>query len=85
MGLVHKVWPDETFEAEVMAFCRHLAKQNGEQMGAAKIAIELAADVGPAQARHVERMANSSLMLSPGYTETMKRYVENIGSGGRKG
>jgi hypothetical protein len=68
-----------------MAFCRHLAKQNGEQMGAAKIAIELAADVGPAQARHVERMANSALMLSPGYAETMKRYVENIGSGGRKG
>jgi enoyl-CoA hydratase/carnithine racemase len=27
MGLVNEVFPDETFEAEVMAFCRHLATQ----------------------------------------------------------
>jgi enoyl-CoA hydratase/carnithine racemase len=85
MGLVHEVFPDETFEQDVMAFCRHLAKQNGEQMGAAKIAIELAADVGLAQARHVERMANSALMLSPTYLETMEHYVKGIGSSGNKG
>jgi len=58
MGLVHEVWPDETFEEEVMRFCQHLAEQNGEQMGAAKIAIELAHDVSLAQARNVERLAN---------------------------
>ena len=84
MGLVHEVFPDETFDDDVMAFCRHLAKQNGEQMGAAKIAIELANDVGLAQARHVERMANSALMLNPSYLETMARYVQGIG-GGKKG
>jgi hypothetical protein len=82
---VHEVFPDETFEEEVMAFCRHLAKQNGEQMGTAKIAIELARDVNLDQARHVERMANSALMLSPNYLETMERYVKGIGSGGKKG
>jgi enoyl-CoA hydratase/carnithine racemase len=27
-GLVHKIYPDETFEADVMAFCRHVAMQN---------------------------------------------------------
>jgi enoyl-CoA hydratase/carnithine racemase len=84
MGLVHEVFPDETFEDDVMAFCRHLAKQNGEQMGTAKIAIELANDVNLDQARHVERLANSALMLSPSYLETMERYVQGIGRGGKK-
>jgi enoyl-CoA hydratase len=79
MGLVHEVFPDETFQDDVMKFCRHLAEQNGEQMGTAKIAIELARDVGPAQARHVERMANSALMLAPAYAEGMERYVAGIG------
>jgi enoyl-CoA hydratase len=79
MGLVHEVFPDETFQDDVMKFCRHLAEQNGEQMGAAKIAIELARDVGLAQARNVERMANSALMLNPDYLERIERYVQGIG------
>jgi enoyl-CoA hydratase/carnithine racemase len=81
MGLVHQVYPDETFEAEVMTFCRHLAQQNAEQMAAAKIAIELARDVNRDQARHVERMANSALMLNPGYQEGLKQYIQKIGRG----
>jgi enoyl-CoA hydratase len=79
MGLVHQVFPDETFEEEVLAFCRHLAKQNGEQMGAAKVAIEMAAEVGRDTARQVERMANSGLMLNPDYLRTMEEYVKGIG------
>ncbi len=79
MGLVHQVFADETFEDEVMDFCRHLAKQNSEQMGAAKVAIELCADVSRDQARNVERMANSALMLNPDYLEGIKRYVEGVG------
>jgi enoyl-CoA hydratase/carnithine racemase len=79
MGLVHEVFPDETLEEEVMKFCRHIAQQNGEQMGAAKIAIELAHDVGLAQARNVERMANSALMLNPDYLAVMEKYVQGIG------
>jgi enoyl-CoA hydratase/carnithine racemase len=80
MGLVHQVFPDETFEQDVMDFCRHLARQNGEQMGAAKIAIELANDVSRDQARHVERLANSALMLNPDYLARLEAYVSNIGS-----
>jgi enoyl-CoA hydratase len=79
MGLVHKVWPDDVFENKVMEFCRHLAKQNGEQMGAAKVAIEMAREVGRDTARHVERMANSALMLNPDYLERMDAYVKKIG------
>ncbi len=79
MGLVHDVFPDETFEQDVMQFCRHLAEQNGEQMGTAKIAIELAHDVGLAQARQVERLANSALMLNPNYLAAMKQHIKTIG------
>ncbi|MCX7283202.1 MAG: enoyl-CoA hydratase/isomerase family protein [Novosphingobium sp.] len=80
MGLVHQVFPDETFEDEVMDFCRHLAKQNAEQMGAAKVAIDLCAELGRDSARHVERMANSSLMLNPAYLEGMRAYMSKLGT-----
>ena len=79
MGLVHDVMPDEGFEAAALDFCRHLTKQNGEQMGAAKIAIELAAEVGPEMGRHVERMANSALMLNPEYLAGIERYIKGLG------
>lgn len=80
-GLVHKIFPDESFEADVMAFCRHVAQQNAELVGTAKVAIELAADLGVHQAASVERLANSALMLSPDYRELMVSHVANIGKG----
>ena len=83
MGLVHEVFPDESFEADVMSFCRHLAQQNLEHMGTAKLAIELANDVSRDQARNVERMANSGLMLSPAYLAGMEKYVAELGSAGK--
>jgi enoyl-CoA hydratase/carnithine racemase len=85
MGLVHQVFPDDEFEHEVMAFCRHLAKQNGEQMGAAKVAIELCTEVGRDLGRHVERMANSALMLNPAYVEGMEKYLQGVGGRGKGG
>ena len=81
MGLVHRVWPDDEFEDNVMAFCRHLVKQNGEQMGGAKVSIEMAREVGRATARDVERMTNSALMLNPDYIETIDSYTKKIGGG----
>jgi enoyl-CoA hydratase len=83
MGLVHEVWPDDSFEDSVMRFCRHLADQHAEQMGTAKIAIELARDVGLAQARNVERLANSALMLNPDYRAGIEKYIQSIGSRGK--
>jgi enoyl-CoA hydratase len=80
-GLVHKVYPDESFEEDVMAFCRHVARQNAEMIGTAKVAIELAADLGAHQAASVERLANSALMLSPDYRELMGGHVASIGKG----
>lgn len=80
-GLVHKVYPDETFEEDVMAFCRHLAKQDGELVGAAKVAIELAADLPAYQAAQVERLVNSSLMITPHYRDLTTAHISNIGKG----
>ncbi len=85
MGLVHDVFPDETFEEDVMQFCQHLAKQHGEQMGTAKLAIEMCWELGRDQARHVERMANSALMLNPDYVAGIERYIASIGSKGKQG
>lgn len=79
MGLVHDVYDDADLDAEALEFCRHLTKQNSEQMGAAKIAIELCAELGRSSARHVERMANSALMLNPAYMEGIAKYIQNIG------
>jgi enoyl-CoA hydratase len=83
MGLVHEVFADESFEEDVMKFCRHLSQQHSEQMGSAKLAIEMARDVGLAQARNVERMANSALMLNPEYLAGFERHVRNIGAKGK--
>jgi len=80
-GLVHKVFPDDTFEDEVMAFCRHLAKQDGELVGAAKVAIELAADLPAHQAASVERLVNSSLMITDHYRDLTTAHISNIGKG----
>jgi enoyl-CoA hydratase len=83
MGLVHQIFPDDTLDQESLDFCRHLAKQNPEQMGAAKIAIELCAELGPEMGRHVERMANSALMLNPDYQTKMAAYMANVGGRGK--
>lgn len=78
-GLVHRVLPDDIFEVEVMAFCQHLAAQNSEFMGTAKIAIEIATDLGAHQAAAAERLANSALMLAPSYSEGLARHVAGLG------
>jgi enoyl-CoA hydratase len=82
MGLVHDVLPDDGFDEAALDFCRHLTKQNAEQMGAAKIAIDMAAEVGRDTARHVERMANSALMLNPDYLAAVEKYASGIGGKG---
>ncbi len=80
MGLVHKVFPDETFQEDALDFCRHLTRQNGEMVGTAKIAIDLAADLDAHQAAAVERMANSVLMLMPDFQESSRRHFATVGA-----
>jgi enoyl-CoA hydratase/carnithine racemase len=80
IGLVHEVFPDATFEADTLEFCRHLTRQNPQQMGLAKLAIEMARDLGLAQARNVERMGNAALMMEPSYREGVAKYLQGVGS-----
>ncbi|MBX9897590.1 MAG: enoyl-CoA hydratase/isomerase family protein [Qipengyuania sp.] len=61
VGLVHEVYPAAEFDRQVGEFCLSLAAQPPEALAAAKLAIELAADLDRTQARNVERLANSSL------------------------
>ena len=79
MGLVHKIFADETFEEDALGFCRHVAAQDAEMVGTAKIAIELAADLAADQAAAVERLANSALMLAPSYAEGFRRHAAGVG------
>ena len=78
--LIHCMVTLQGFDEAALDFCRHLTKNDPEQMGAAKIAIELVAEVGPDMARHVERMANSALMLNPAYLARIEAYVKGIGA-----
>jgi enoyl-CoA hydratase/carnithine racemase len=66
MGLVHKVYPDETFEEEVRAFCKKLAGFPSEVVAAGKLAVEMAQDLPIDQARQLERLLFSSLTFAPG-------------------
>ena len=61
VGMVHQLLPVETFEEDVLAFCRELAERPPEVMAAAKLAIELAHDLDRAHGRNIERLVNSSL------------------------
>jgi DNA-binding CsgD family transcriptional regulator len=61
VGMVHQVLPVETFEEDVLAFCRGLAERPREAMAAAKLAIELSQDLDRAHGRNIERLVNSSL------------------------
>lgn len=80
IGLVQEVFSDQTFDEEVMAFCRDLTGQHAEQMGAAKLAIEMVRDVGLAQARNVERLANSALMLNPDHRALLDSHIQRVTS-----
>ena len=63
-GFVQAVHPDERLEEEVWAFCQRLMQRPPEVQGVAKLAVELAWDLDRQQARHVERIVNTPLMMA---------------------
>lgn len=74
IGLVHDVFDDDIFEDEVAKFCRHLMGLSGEAVGIAKLTIELIADNDRANARSLERIANSILFQAPETHELMQAF-----------
>lgn len=62
-GFVQAVYPDDTFDDEVWAFCQRIQQRPQEVQGVAKLAVELCFDLDKQQARHVERIVNTPLMM----------------------
>lgn len=62
-GFVQAVYPDDSFEAEVWAFCQRLISRPAEVQAAAKLAVELSNDLGRAQGRNLERLVNTPFMM----------------------
>ncbi|MDY0013110.1 MAG: enoyl-CoA hydratase/isomerase family protein [Rhodocyclaceae bacterium] len=83
-GLVHRVIPDAELEQAAWDFCVKLCKQPQEAMRMAKLAIELAGDLGRAQGRNVERLANSALFFGNERAATMEILKQRL-SGGKGG
>jgi enoyl-CoA hydratase/carnithine racemase len=69
IGLIHEIYPDETFETEVRGFCEMLAGHPVEATAVGKMAIQLAVDLSSDDARQVERLAFSSLTFATEYTK----------------
>lgn len=84
IGLVQQVYPQETFEADVMAFCERLAKQPPEMMAMAKLTIDLVADMTPGRARMVERLGQSVLGTGAESAQLLSRMQEKLRNGKRK-
>jgi enoyl-CoA hydratase len=74
MGLVHEVYSDSEFNWRVMEFCEHLCKQPAEFVAMCKVAVDLAADLESAQARKLERLANSVLTLGEEHEVLMEKW-----------
>jgi enoyl-CoA hydratase len=82
IGLVHDVFPAETFLDEVYAFCRDLITIPAEALGVAKLAVDLYADVSDRTAqRHIDRLIVSGMINSPDYLSRMARFTREPGSG----
>jgi len=76
MGIVHAVYEDAEFDARVRSFCEKLARQPYELLGLAKLSIELATDLDRAQARNVERIANSMLFTGEEHKRLVAEFLE---------
>lgn len=78
IGLVHEVLEDDALDARARALAAKLARQPREAMAMAKLAIELTTDLGRAQGRTVERLANSTLYFGREREETMAAMMERM-------
>ncbi len=75
IGLVHDVFPAETFLDDVYAFCRELTTIPAEVLGVAKLAVDLYTDVQDRTVqRHVDRLLVTGLMDSPDFKARTERF-----------
>jgi enoyl-CoA hydratase len=73
IGLVHDVFPAETFMDDVYAFCRKMMEIQPEVLGIAKLAIDMYTDVQDRTVqRHIDRMAVS--LTFDEFAKSMERF-----------
>jgi enoyl-CoA hydratase/carnithine racemase len=75
MGLVHEVYPDESFAGEVQKFACSLAALSREALGLAKLAIDAAASSDRVTARNFDRVANSLLINSDEHRAKIEAFM----------
>lgn len=74
IGLVHAVYPSETFDRDVDEFARKLAALPAEALGLAKLAIGAASEVDRRTARDIDRLAQTMLMQSQSLRADLDRF-----------
>ena len=74
MGLVHAVYPAESFRERVTAFARKLAALPTEAAGVAKTAVDIAASVDRGTAREFDRYANTVLLTSDEHQSKLEAF-----------
>jgi enoyl-CoA hydratase len=84
IGLVHKIYPVDTFAEEVQAFARKLATLPREAMGVAKVAIDVADGVDRRTAREFDRMAQTVLFMSDDFRNRVSAFMEASSARERK-
>jgi enoyl-CoA hydratase/carnithine racemase len=75
IGLVHDVFPAETFLDDVYAFCRELIVIPAEVLGVAKLTVDMYADVSDRTAqRHIDRLVVTGMMSSGEFQARTARF-----------
>jgi enoyl-CoA hydratase/carnithine racemase len=74
IGLVHDVFPAETFLDDVYAFCRRMMKISPDVLGVTKLAVDMYADVDRTAQRHIDRIAVHGLVQSGEFDAARSRF-----------
>jgi enoyl-CoA hydratase/carnithine racemase len=74
IGLVHAVYPAETFQEQVQAFARKMAALPREAVGLTKVAIDAAETVDRRTAREFDRMAQTLLFMSDDFKDKVSAF-----------
>jgi enoyl-CoA hydratase/carnithine racemase len=74
IGLVHAVYPADTFQEQVQAFARKMAALPREAVGLTKHAIDVAETVDRRTAREFDRMAQTLLFMSDDFKDKVSAF-----------
>jgi enoyl-CoA hydratase/carnithine racemase len=74
IGLVHDIFPADTFMDEVYAFCRRLTGLSAEVLGVTKLAIDMYAEMDRTAQRHVDRLLVTGLVQSGDFDKAREKF-----------